>query len=360
MKNILITGGAGFIGSNFIKYLFDSESAVKIVNLDSLTYAGNLENLVEFAEQDQYQFIKGDICDGNLVADIFRDQEIDLVVHFAAETHVDKSLQNPEIFNQTNFRGTLVLLETFRKYRLDGSKSPKNNLHFHHVSTDEIFGSLDSEEKPFSEISLELPNSYYAASKAASDVLVRSYFQAFGLPITITNCSNNYGPYQYPEKLVPLVILNALAGKPLPIYGTGRQIRDWIYVEDHCRAIWQVIRSGKLGQIYLVGGNNQPTNLEIVREICSLLDEMFPESPLVPHINLVRHVGDRPGHDQRYSLNIDKITSEVGWKPTKNLRDGLEKTINWYLDHPEWVKNVKNQPEYQQWLKENYLERAEN
>lgn len=357
MKNILVTGGAGFIGSNFIRYTLENESEVKIVNLDSLTYAGNLDNLADLPDQVRYDFIKGDICDRALLDDVLLKYEIDLVVHFAAETHVDKSFLNPEIFYQTNFIGTLSLLEAFRKYYLTVDESRRKNLHFHHISTDENFGSLYPDQEPFSENSLEKPNSIYAASKTASDIMVRSYFHAFGLPITITNCSNNYGPYQYPEKLVPLIILNALEGKPLPIYGDGLQIRDWIFVSDHCRAIWKVIQNGTLGQVYLVAGTNQPTNLEIVREICSLLDEKFPQSKYYPHLNLVLHVKDRPGHDRRYALNTEKISTELGWMPDLKLREGLEKTINWYLEHPGWVKNVLNQPKYQQWLEDNYLNR---
>jgi len=360
MKNILVTGGAGFIGSNFIRYLFENESEVRIVNYDSLTYAGNLDNLAELPKQHWYQFKRGDVCDGGHLDQVLRKYQINLVVHFAAETHVDRSTLNPEIFHQTNFFGTLTLLEAFRKYYLTVNESRRNDLHFHHISTDEIYGSLDREQEPFTEDSLEKPNSVYAASKAASDVLVRSYFQAFGLPITITNCSNNYGPYQYPEKLVPLVILNALAGKLLPIYGDGQQIRDWIFIKDHCRAIWKVIQAGRLGQVYLVAGTNQTTNLEIIREICSLLDEKFPESKYVPHIKLTRHVKDRQGHDRRYALNTGKISAELGWMPDVKLRQGLEKTINWYLEHPEWVQNVLNQPNYQQWLEDNYLDRDKN
>jgi len=301
MINILITGGVGFIGSNFIRYLLENESGVKIINLDSLTYAGNLDNLADLPEQDRYQFIRVDICDGDLVAEILQKYQINLVIHFATENHVDRSFLNPEIFHQTNFIGTLTLLEVFREYYLTLNESCRNDLHFHHISTDEIFESLDPRDEPFSEKNLEKPNSFYAASKAASDVLVRLYFHAFGLPITITNCSNNYGPYQYPEKLVPLIILNALAGKPLPIFGDGLQIRDWIFIMDHCRAIWNVIQAGTLGQVYLVAGTNQPTNLELVREICNLVDEKFPESKFAPHFDLALHVKDRPGHDRRYA-----------------------------------------------------------
>ncbi len=357
MKNILVTGGAGFIGSNFIRYTLENESGVKIVNYDSLTYAGNLDNLADLPDRDRYQFIRGDICDGGHLDQVLQKYQINLVIHFAAETHVDRSTLNPEIFHQTNFNGTLTLLEAFRKYYLAVDESRRIDLHFHHISTDEIYGSLEREGEPFSENSLEKPNSIYAASKAASDVLVRSYFHAYGLPITITNCSNNYGPNQHPEKLVPLIILNAMAGKPLPIYGDGLQIRDWIFIKDHCRAIWKVIREGALGQVYLVAGTNQSTNLEIVREICRLLDERFPESEYFPHYKLALHVKDRPGHDRRYALNTGKISTELGWKPDVKLREGLEKTINWYLKHPEWVQNVQNQPNYQQWLEDNYLGR---
>ena len=355
MENILITGGAGFIGSNFIRYLLTNESAVNLVNIDCLTYAGNLSNLEDFS--DRYTFIQGDICDGNLVTGILQDYHINLIIHFAAETHVDKSLQNPELFYQTNFVGTLTLLEAFRKYSQIREKSHRGKLHFHHVSTDEVFGSLSPEDRPFSENSLYRPNSVYAASKAASDILVRSYFHAFDLPITVTNCSNNYGPYQYPEKLVPLMITNALEGKSLPIYGDGLQIRDWIYVNDHCRAIWKVIQSGNLGEVYLIGGNNQFTNLEVVSVLCSLLDEKFPNSKNFPHFDLVHHLKDRPGHDRRYALSNAKISRDIDWNLDVKLREGLEQTLNWYLEHPEWVANVKKQLDFQQWLEENYLQR---
>ncbi len=350
--NILVTGGAGFIGSNFIRYSLANQSASQLVNLDCLTYAGNVSNLADIS--DRYTFVEGDICDEALVTDILYEYRIDLLVHFAAETHVDKSNRYPELFHKTNFTGTLTLLEAFRKYSLTLDKADLARLHFHHISTDEVFGSLAPEDAPFSESSPFRPNSIYAATKAASDVLARSYYHAFDLPVTITNCSNNYGPYQYPEKLLPLLIINAQAGKLLPVYGDGLQIRDWIYVTDHCRAIWKVIQFGAAGEVFLVGGNNQFTNLEIVNNLCGLMDKKLSGSSDSPYRNLVHHIGDRPGHDRRYAVSTAKILKELGWEPDITLGEGLELTLNWYLEHPEWLDQVIKQPGYQQWIKEHY------
>jgi dTDP-glucose 4,6-dehydratase len=358
MKNVLVTGGAGFIGSNFISYLLGSKPDLVIYNLDLLTYAGSLENLKDLPNSDRYNFIEGDICDKDLVKRALSENDIDLVVHFAAETHVDRSILGPEAFIRTNIQGTFVLLECVRDYWKIDSRKIRPDVHFHHISTDEVYGTLSPEAPAFSEDNRILPNSPYAASKAASDHLVRSYFHTYGLPITITNCSNNYGPNQFPEKLIPLMILNAIDGKPLPIYGDGQQIRDWLYVEDHCRAIWTVIQDGKPGETYNVGGENQPTNMEIVQEICRILDRDLPDSQFVPHDHLIEYVTDRPGHDRRYAMNINKIKAEVDWKPKVNLIDGLELTIAWYIENSDWVKKIKDQQEYQSWMKNNYHDRS--
>ena len=358
MINVLVTGGAGFIGSNFIRYLLGSQPDLVIYNLDLLTYAGSLENLKNLPNSDRYNFIEGDICDRDLVEKVLSENDIDLVVHFAAETHVDRSILGPEAFIRTNIQGTFVLLECLRDYWKIDSGKIRSDVHFHHISTDEVYGTLSSEAPAFSEDNQISPNSPYAASKAASDHLVRSYFHTYGLPITITNCSNNYGPNQFPEKLIPLMILNAIEGKPLPIYGDGQQIRDWLYVEDHCRAIWTVIHTGKPGETYNVGGENQPTNLEIVQEICKILDRDIPGSRFVPHNHLIEYVTDRPGHDRRYAMNINKIKAEVDWKPKVNLKDGLEMTVAWYRENSNWVKKIKDQQEYQSWMKNNYQNRS--
>ena len=358
MKNVLVTGGAGFIGSNFICYLLGSQPDLVIYNLDLLTYAGSLENLKDLPNSDRYNFIEGDICDKDLVKKVLSENDIDLVVHFAAETHVDRSILGPEAFIRTNIQGTFVLLECLRDYWKTDSGKIRPDVHFHLISTDEVYGTLSPEAPAFSEDNRILPNSPYAASKAASDHLVRSYFHTYGLPITITNCSNNYGPNQFPEKLIPLMILNAIDGKPLPIYGDGQQIRDWLYVEDHCRAIWTVIQDGKPGETYNVGGKNQPTNMEIVQEICRILDRDLPDSQYVPHDHLIEYVTDRPGHDRRYAMNINKIKAEVDWKPKVNLKDGLELTVAWYMKNSDWVKKIRDQQEYQSWMKNNYHDRS--
>ena len=354
MKYILITGGAGFIGSNFIHYLLETESKVDIVNLDALTYAGSLENLNNLPDPDRHHFIQGDICNRDLLDQLFREHKFDLVVHFAAESHVDRSILGPEEFIRTNIQGTFVLLEVARKHWQGQENTTRQDVRFHHISTDEVYGSLLPGDPAFSETTQIAPNSPYAASKAASDHLVRSYYHTYGLPVSITNCSNNYGPYQFPEKLIPLIILNTQDGKPLPIYGDGQQIRDWLYVEDHCRAIWTVIQKGTPGEVYNVGGNNQPTNLEIVNKICQVLDEKLPGSPFRPHINLVKHVKDRPGHDRRYAMNIQKIKDELGWEPTVNLDEGLQKTVAWYLDHQDWINHIHEKQDYQVWIQKNY------
>jgi len=354
MENVLITGGAGFIGSNFIRFIITQNPDVHIVNLDKLTYAGSLENVKDLPETTKHTFVHGDICDRELVLSLFKKHRIDTVVHFAAETHVDRSILGPEVFIQTNSIGTFTLLEVARKSWIEDATHPLENVRFHHVSTDEVYGALQPEDPDFSETTPYAPNSPYAASKAASDHFVRAYFHTFGLPITITNCSNNYGPYQFPEKLLPLMALNAMQGKPLPIYGDGQQIRDWLYVVDHCQAIFEVIKQGRLGETYVVGGNNQPTNLMVVKTICEILDEIMPESPYIPHSSLIKFVEDRPGHDRRYAMDIQKIQNELGWSPMFSLEEGLLQTIEWYLNHPEWVSAMQQKEDYRNWMKQNY------
>jgi dTDP-glucose 4,6-dehydratase len=357
MKNILITGGAGFIGSNFVHHVFGLQPDVNLVNLDLLSYAGSQENLKDLSAPEKYEFFQGDICDRAIVDDLLREHHIDTIVHFAAESHVDRSILGPEQFVQTNILGTFNLLEAARNYWF-GETSPKiDGERFHHISTDEVYGTLAPDDPAFHENTPYQPNSPYAASKAASDHLVRSYVHTYGFPATITNCSNNYGPRQFPEKLIPLMILNALEGKPLPIYGDGQQIRDWLYVDDHCEAIWQVLQTGELGEVYNVGGDNQPTNLEIVNRICEILDERLPDSPHVPHKRLINFVVDRPGHDRRYAMNITKIKGELGWRPRQSLESGLEKTIDWYLRNEDWVATIRQQQEYGQWVEKNYSQR---
>jgi len=359
MRNILVTGGAGFIGSNFVRYVLETQPDVYIVNLDLLSYAGSLENLKGLPSLERYEFTLGDICNQALVDGIIRHHQIDTIVHFAAETHVDRSIFGPAAFVQTNILGTFSLLEAARKVWMDENKVDARTIRFHHISTDEVFGSLTEKAPAFEETTPYSPNSPYAASKASSDHLVRAYSHTYGLPITLTNCSNNYGPYQFPEKLIPLMILNALEGKPLPIYGDGKQIRDWLYVKDHCEAIWQVLQHGRVGESYNIGGNNQSTNMEIVDTICEILDELKPGSPYRPHAGLKKSVTDRPGHDRRYAMNINKIGLELGWQPKFALREGLLKTACWYLEHGDWIQAIREKKEYQSWLDKNYSERVE-
>jgi len=362
MKNILITGGAGFIGSNFIHYILERNRSIQIINLDALTYAGSLENLKDIPSSERYTFIQNDICDSESVRNTLQHYHIDTIVHFAAETHVDRSITGPSQFIQTNIVGTFTLLEAARNYWFDEKKiqhGEQTKVRFHHISTDEVYGSLSPKEPAFSETTRYAPNSPYAASKAASDHLVRSYGHTYHLPFTITNCSNNYGPYQFPEKLIPLIIINALHGKPLPMYGDGKQIRDWLYVEDHAEAIYSVLTKGSSGKTYNIGGNNQPTNLEIVETICKILDEMLPQSEYRPHKNLIQFVKDRPGHDRRYAMDISLIKNELGWQPSYSLSSGLRKTVNWYLSHLDWLDKIKTQKSYQSWVTENYITQRE-
>jgi dTDP-glucose 4,6-dehydratase len=358
MRKVLVTGGAGFIGSNFVHYLQRAEPDAFIVNLDALTYAANLENLRNLPAPNRHCFIEGDICNRELVDRMLHEHEIDTIVHFAAESHVDRSIHAPGKFVQTNIVGTFILLDAARQAWLMDKSVPIEHARFHHVSTDEVFGSLSPGDAAFTEATPYAPNSPYAASKASSDHLVRSYFHTYGLPVTITNCSNNYGPYQFPEKLIPLTILNALNGLPQPIYGDGMQVRDWLYVEDHCEAIWQVVRRGRPGETYNIGGNNQPPNIQVVMEICAILDNLAPDSGHAPHEHLCCFVADRPGHDRRYAMNIEKIRQELDWHPKEDLHSGLLKTVHWYLNNPEWVKTIAGRPEYQAWLQKNYQARG--
>ena len=355
MKNILITGGAGFIGSNFVRYLLKTDKSLNVFTLDSLTYAGSLENLRDLPADASHRFIRGDICDFDLVSNILLENEIDTITHFAAESHVDRSILGPAQFVQTNISGTFTLLEAARAV-WDKTKE-QDGFRFHHVSTDEVFGSLTPDDPAFTESTAYDPRSPYSASKAASDHLVRAYFHTYDLPVTITNCSNNYGPYQFPEKLIPLMILNALQQKPLPVYGDGKQVRDWLYVEDHCEAIYLVLKNGRLGETYNVGGGNQPYNIEIVNSICAILDELVPVS--VPYASLIEHVPDRPGHDRRYAMDITKINDELGWSPKYDLKSGLRQTIQWYLHNRDWVEIVLAQNHYSDWMEKNYQKRQE-
>jgi len=338
MTTYFVTGGAGFIGCNFILNLLPAEN-VAVVNYDKLTYAGNLESLSSISAHPGYFFEQGDICDQSRVTELLSSLQPDYIINFAAESHVDRSIDGPAPFIQTNINGTFELLEAARKYWGTLSGEKKKAFRFLHVSTDEVFGSL-GEEGYFTEETPYAPNSPYAASKASSDHLVRSYNRTFGFPVLTTNCSNNYGPYQFPEKLVPLIIHNSLAGKPLPIYGDGKQVRDWLYVEDHCRAIDAVLEQGSVGEVYTIGGNNEKTNLEMVHTLCELLDEMAPQSSGKPYKSLITFVNDRPGHDRRYAIDSGKIQRQLGWAPEETFESGLRKTIRWYLDNQTWVDRV--------------------
>ena len=355
MKNVLVTGGAGFIGSNFVRYLVRTRPAIHLVNLDALTYAGSRLNLDDIAHPENHEFVHGDIRDRGLVDDLLRMHAIDTVVHFAAETHVDRSILGPEPFIQANVVGTFSLLESARRFWLGDASADPAPHRFHHISTDEVYGSLQPGEPAFSETTPYAPNSPYAASKAASDHLVRAYAHTYGMRVTISNCSNNYGPYQFPEKLIPLMILNALDGKPLPVYGDGRQVRDWLYVDDHCEAILAILERGATGETYNIGGGNQPANLTIVESICDMLDEIRPTPE--SHRRLIQYVTDRPGHDRRYDMNITKIRRDLGWQPRYSLGDGLRLTLEWFLAHADWIASIREQRDYQTWVDRNYSHR---
>jgi len=349
MKNVLVTGGAGFIGSNFVRFLLAREPEVRIITLDLLTYAGHIESLSGLPSPERHHFIQGDICDRDLVDKIIQEHEIDTIVHFAAESHVDRSILGPMPFIQTNIVGTFTLLDAAKK----AWSEKKGSFRFHHVSTDEVFGALNLKDEPFNEDTPYRPHSPYSAAKASSDHLVRAYHDTYKLPITISNCSNNYGPYQFPEKLIPLMILNGITGKALPVYGQGAQIRDWLHVEDHCEAIWRILTDGRVGETYCVGGDNQPTNLEIVYLICDILDQKTPRADSASHRDQVQFVTDRLGHDFRYDINIGKIERELGWNPSRALREGLEETIDWYLANPGWIDAVTNQSAFSAWINAN-------
>ncbi|MFQ5921385.1 MAG: dTDP-glucose 4,6-dehydratase [Anaerolineales bacterium] len=358
MNRVLVTGGAGFIGCNFVRYLLDKDPDMHIVTLDALTYAGNLGNLANLSDPSRHTFVQGDICDEALVIEILSEHRIDTIVNFAAETHVDRSILGPRQFMRTNVQGVLSLLEAARTLWMEDPDWAPEQCRFHHISTDEVYGSLGPDDPPFSENTPYAPRSPYAASKAAADHLVRAYVHTYNLPATLSNCSNNYGPHQYPEKLISLVIMNALEGRPLPVYGNGQQIRDWLHVEDHVEAVALVLEKGAVGETYNIGGGVQSTNIEVVEEICDLIDELAPAA-ISSHRDLIQFVDDRPGHDQRYAMDTDKIERELLWKPAKSFEQGLRETIIWYLEHPEWVESIRARPEYQEWLRQNYSLRGD-
>jgi len=362
--NVFVTGGAGFIGANFVRHWLDSSEAGHLVVYDALTYAGNIQNLAGLERNPRYVFVRGDICDEATVQSQLERYEIDTVVHFAAESHVDRSILGPDDFIRTNVVGTHALLKVAKAHWVDGRAVPQHR--FHHVSTDEVYGSLGPEDPSFHEATPYAPNSPYSASKAASDHLVRAYHETYGLTTTATNCSNNYGPYQFPEKLIPLTIINILMGKPLPVYGDGLQVRDWLHVADHCDAISRSLRSGKAGEVYNVGGNSETTNLQIVRTVCRLVDERlkerqdlreaFPTAPAAGHgqaVDLITHVRDRLGHDRRYAVNFAKAQSQLGYAPARDLAKGLQTTLDWYLANTSWWQALLGR-DYANWLEKNY------
>lgn len=354
---IIVTGGAGFIGSNFAN-AWIKLGLGKLINLDKLTYAGNLANLAEVEQHPDHIFIQGDIGDATLVGDLLKQHKPRAIVNFAAESHVDRSIHAPGEFIQTNIVGTFNLLEEARAYWVALNDVDKANFRFLHVSTDEVYGSLSASDPAFKETNAYEPNSPYSASKAASDHLVRAYHHTYGMPMLTTNCSNNYGPYHFPEKLIPLVIHNALAGKPLPIYGNGQQIRDWLYVGDHCAAIRRVLEAGKVGEVYNIGGWNEKANIDVVKTLCSMLDQAQPRSDGKSYAEQITFVQDRPGHDARYAIDATKIERELGWKPAETFETGIERTVAWYLAHQDWVENVTS-GEYKNWVSKNYQERGE-
>jgi dTDP-glucose 4,6-dehydratase len=356
-NTIIVTGGAGFIGANFVLN-WVKLGLGKVINLDKLTYAGNLDNLSSIKHHEQHIFVQGDIADKNLVAELLKTHQPRAIVNFAAESHVDRSIHGPEDFIQTNVVGTLHLLEATRAHWNQLSIHDQVEFRFLHVSTDEVYGSLNKDAAAFSEKHPYAPNSPYSASKAASDHLVRAYHHTYGLPTLTTNCSNNYGPHHFPEKLIPLIIHNALNDKPLPIYGNGQQIRDWLYVEDHCAAIRRVLEAGRAGEVYNVGGWNEKANIDVVRTLCRMLDDKKPRIDGKSYADQITFVTDRPGHDQRYAIDASKLADELGWKPQETFETGIEKTVNWYLANEAWVNNVTS-GEYRNWVETHYVERGE-
>lgn len=354
---ILVTGGAGFIGANFVlDWIAGSNEPV--VNLDKLTYAGNLQTLISLEGDKRHVFVHGDIGDSALIERLFKEHRPRAVVNFAAESHVDRSIHGPVTFIETNIVGTFRLLEVVRSYWTELDEKARDAFRFLHVSTDEVYGTLGDDDPAFTESHKYQPNSPYSASKAASDHLVRSYHHTYGLPVLTTNCSNNYGPYHFPEKLIPLMIVNALDGKPLPVYGDGQQIRDWLYVKDHCSAIRRVLDAGQIGEVYNVGGWNEKTNLEIVNRVCTLLDDLNPRADGKSYVEQITYVKDRPGHDRRYAVDARKLERELGWKPAETFETGIRKTVEWYLNNTEWVQNLRSGG-YRDWLEKNYTGRLE-
>lgn len=359
-KMIFVSGGAGFIGSNFVlDWLAQTDEPV--LNLDKLTYAGNLNNLASVANDPRHVFVHGDICDAGLIASLLAQYKPRAILHFAAESHVDRSIHGPAAFVETNVRGTFTMLEAARIYWSGLPEAEKAGFRFLHVSTDEVYGSLGPDDAPFTETTQYAPNSPYSASKAASDHLVRAYHHTYGLPVLTTNCSNNYGPYHFPEKLIPLIITNARAGKPLPIYGDGRQVRDWLYVSDHCAAIRRVLADGKIGEVYNVGGWNEKANIDVVHTLCDILDELDPKpvgenGSSSSYRDQITFVADRPGHDRRYAIDARKLERDLGWRPAETFDTGIRKTVQWYLDNQAWVENVQS-GDYLNWIEENYADR---
>ena len=351
---ILITGGAGFIGSAVVRHIIQNTDN-EVLNVDKLTYAGNLESLKKVDQNERYQFSQTDICDRAALDELFKRFQPDAVMHLAAESHVDRSISGPADFIETNIIGTYQLLEAARHYWNNLSDDKKTAFRFHHISTDEVYGDLEGTEDLFLETTPYAPSSPYSASKASSDHLVRAWHRTYGLPIVLTNCSNNYGPYHFPEKLIPLVILNALAGKSLPVYGNGAQIRDWLYVEDHARALYKVMTEARVGETYNIGGHNEQKNIDVVKSICELLEELAPNKPegIAQYQDLITYVTDRPGHDLRYAIDATKIKQDLNWLPEETFKTGLRKTVQWYLDHQDWVQNVQS-GEYQNWVKQQY------
>ncbi|OUY06694.1 dTDP-glucose 4,6-dehydratase [Acinetobacter populi] len=351
---LLVTGGAGFIGSAVVRHIINN-TAHSVLNVDKLTYAGNLESLASVAEHQRYQFSQTDICDRTALDELFSNFQPDVVMHLAAESHVDRSITGSADFIQTNIVGTYQLLEAARQYWNNLDDDKKQAFRFHHISTDEVYGDLEGIEDLFTETTSYAPSSPYSASKASSDHLVRAWHRTYGLPVVLTNCSNNYGPYHFPEKLIPLVILNALAGKPLPVYGNGAQIRDWLFVEDHARALYLVVTEAKVGETYNIGGHNEQKNIDVVKSICQLLEELAPNKPqgVVNYQDLITYVTDRPGHDLRYAIDASKIKQDLGWVPLETFETGLRRTVQWYLDNQDWVQRVQS-GEYQNWVKQQY------